>query len=168
MKSVWVTGLGLAWVLAMAVPCAYAAVGEDGPTNAAFPWFGSLKKTEVNVRSGPGNQYPILWIYQRANYPVEVLARYDNYYKVRDVEGEEGWTYIGMVSRRTTGLVGGQSPANLVRHAAADSQILARLAPGVVVVLDGCEDVAGMGSMCKVEAPGARGWVSKKNLEMVP
>ena len=163
--SVGVAMVGL-W-MAAASGAVHAAVGEDGPAGAVFPWYGSLKKTEVNVRSGPGNQYPILWIYQRAGYPVEVLARYDNYYKIRDVEGEEGWTYIGMVSRRVTGLVGGKTPANLSRHATADSQIVARLAPGVVVEMESCEEATGMGTLCKVEAPGAKGWIAKRSLEMV-
>lgn len=158
-----------AWAigLVIAASAAHAATGEDGPAGAQFPWYGSLKKSEVNVRSGPGNQYPILWIYQRSGYPVEVLARYDNYYKIKDVEGEEGWTYIGMVSRRVTGLVGGKAPANLTRHAAADSPIVARLAPGVVVEMESCEDVSGVGTLCKVEAPGAKGWVNKRSLDMV-
>ncbi len=159
-------GLWMAGCL-MAASAAYATDAEDAPAVAQFPWYGSLKKSEVNVRSGPGNQYPILWIYQRAGYPVEVLARYDNYYKIKDVEGEEGWTYIGMVSRRVTGLVGGKVPVNLTRHATADSTIVARLAPGVVVEMDECEDVAGLGTLCKVEVPGAKGWVNKRSLDMV-
>ncbi|TKW60888.1 MAG: hypothetical protein DI628_08355 [Blastochloris viridis] len=137
------------------------------PVNSPFPWYGSLKKNEVNVRSGPGNQYPILWVYQRAGYPVEVMARYDNYYKLRDIEGEEGWVYLGMVSRKPTALVGGKTPANLSRSSSIGSPLVARLAPGVVVELDKCEDVAEAGTLCKVEAPGASGWVNKRNLEMV-
>ncbi len=137
-------------------------------TTAGYPWFGSLKKTEVNVRSGPGNQYPILWVYQRAGYPVEVLARYDNYYKLRDVEGEEGWVYIGMVSRKPTGLVGGKTPSNLMRRAEAGSQLVARLAPGVVVDMGECGDVSGIGNLCEVETPGAKGYILKSHLDMVP
>lgn len=156
-------------VMASVLMVALAApvVAQDAAANAAFPWYGSLKKNEVNVRSGPGNQYPILWVYQRAGYPVEVLARYDNYYKLRDVEGEEGWVYIGMVSRKPTALVGGKTPANLSRSGSLGSPLVARLAPGVVVELESCEDVADAGTMCKVEAPGASGWIYKRNLEMI-
>lgn len=166
MCMAWMVGMGM--LLGGAV-----AAHADEPSlkvttaNTAFPWYGSLKKTEVNVRSGPGNQYPILWVYQRAGYPVEVLARYDNYYKIRDVEGEEGWTYIGMISRRLTGLVGGKTPSNISRHAEAGSQIVARLAPGVVVEMGDCQDVAQVGTMCHVEVPGAKGWIRKNHLDMV-
>lgn len=130
-----------------------------------FPRFASLKKTEVNVRSGPGNQYPILWIYQRAGYPVQLLTRYDNYYKIRDVEGEEGWAYIGMISAKLTGLVGGKQPALLHKHEAQDSPVVARLAPGVIVEMIECTDATP--SVCKVETAGYKGWLPKKSLEMV-
>lgn len=132
-----------------------------------FPWYGSLKKTEVNVRSGPGNQYPILWVYQRPWYPVQVLARYDNYYKLRDVEGEEGWVYIGMVSRKQTALVGGKLPTPLLRKAEADAQPLARLAPGVIVEMDGCEAGDAAARFCKVVVEGHKGWLPHRVLEMI-
>lgn len=150
-----------------------SVVAQDGDlpdvTGVAkvFPWYGSLKKTEVNVRSGPGNQYPILWVYQRPWYPVQVLARYDNYYKLRDVEGEEGWVYIGMVSRKQTGLVGGKSPTPLLRKAEKDAQPVARLAPGVVVDLDGCEDGTSADRFCKVIVNGYKGWLPHRALEMI-
>ena len=155
-------------VLAAAVTTAAHAQEAVSGTANPYPWFGSLKKTEVNVRSGPGNQYPILWVYQRAGYPVEVLTKYDNYYKLRDVEGEEGWVYIGMVSRKPTALVGGKTPSNLMRRADAGSQLVARLAPGVVVELNDCKDVANVGNLCQVETPGAKGYILKSHLDMVP
>lgn len=131
-----------------------------------FPRYASLKKTEVNVRSGPGNQYPILWIYQRSGYPVQLLTRYDNYYKIRDVEGEEGWAYVGMISARLTALVGGKDPAPIRKHEAPDSPVIARFAPGVSVELIECDN-AGKPAWCKVEAGGYKGWVLKSSLEMV-
>lgn len=144
------------------------ATTEGAPVNVPggkFPRYGSLKKSEVNVRSGPGNQYPILWVYQRAGYPVQLLARYDNYYKLRDVEGEEGWAYIGMIAPKLTGLVGGKDPAMLRKHEAPDSPVVARLAPGVVVEMIECTD--SVAPVCKVETNGFKGWVQKSRLEMV-
>lgn len=127
-----------------------------------FPRYASLKKTEVNVRSGPGNQYPILWIYVRAGYPVQLLAKYDNYYKLRDVEGEEGWVYMGMVSKRLTGLVGGKEPLSLYKKPEPDARVVARLSPGVIVELDECEN-----GFCRVEVEGYKGYVAKARLDMV-
>lgn len=145
------------------------AMAQDGGQNTGstgntgnFPRYASLKKGEVNVRSGPGNQYPTLWVYQRSGYPVQLLARYDNYFKVRDVEGEEGWVYIGLISGKKTGLVGGKEPLPLYRRADTASDILARLGPGVVVALDGCN-----ASHCKVDVDGYSGWLARDKLLMV-
>lgn len=132
------------------------------PAGKQFPRYATLKNGDVNVRSGPGNEYPILWIYQRAGYPVQLLARYDNYYKVKDAEAEEGWVYVGMVSAQKGGLVVGAQPAMLYRKDDVASPMVAKLAPGVVVNLDRCE-----GALCKVETGGYKGWVEKARLGMV-
>ncbi|MBI1308582.1 MAG: SH3 domain-containing protein [Proteobacteria bacterium] len=153
--------------LAMTLLAGVSLAQDDAPNpGKAFPHYGSLKKTEVNVRSGPGNQYPILWIYQREGYPVQLLARYDNYYKLRDAEGEEGWAYVGMVSARLTGLVGGKTPVPLHRYAEPDSVVVARLAPGVVVEMGDCENDRAA-PVCEVRVQGYKGWVAKKSLLMV-
>lgn len=134
-----------------------AAVGQ-------LPRMASLKKGEVNVRSGPGNQYPILWVYQRPGYPVQLLARYDNYWKIRDVEGEEGWVFIGMVSPRLTGVVEGDTPAPLYRRNEATSPVVARLSPGVIVVLeDPCAD-----GWCHGQVEGVKGYVKQTALALEP
>lgn len=146
------TGLLLAGIAA-------SAVAQDQP---GFPYYASVKRGEVNVRSGPGNQYPILWIYQRAGYPVQVLAKYDNYYKIRDAEDEEGWVYIGMISGKKTGLIGGRNPAPLYRKDTNTSGIVAKLAPNVVVELGECTP-----TLCKVEVDDFKGWIEKSRLLMV-
>jgi SH3-like domain-containing protein len=128
-----------------------------------FPRYASLKKSEVNVRSGPGNQYPILWVYQRAGYPVLLLARYDNYLKIRDVEGEEGWVYVGLVAKQRTALVQGKAPVPLYRKADAASPMVARLAPGVVVTLEDCEHP----TLCEIRTETVKGWVAKASLSML-
>ncbi|PIZ29751.1 MAG: hypothetical protein COY40_06175 [Alphaproteobacteria bacterium CG_4_10_14_0_8_um_filter_53_9] len=126
-----------------------------------YPRYASLKRAEVNVRSGPGNQYPILWIYQRAGYPVQLLAKFDNYYKIKDVEGEEGWVYLGLVSLARTSFVLGDKPSLLLRRKDTSSDIVAKLSPGVIVDLVDCDTKA---NMCKVETQGLKGWMETSSL----
>lgn len=128
-----------------------------------FPRYGSLKKSEVNVRSGPGNQYPILWVYLRTGYPVLLLARYDNYLKIRDVEGEEGWVYVGMVAKQRTALVQGKAPVPLYRKNTPTSPMVARLGPGVIVTLDDCTHP----TLCQVSTATVQGWVARSSLSML-
>ncbi len=110
---------------------------EGGPNvGEIFPRSASLKRGEVNVRSGPGTQYPIVWIYWRSGYPVALLARFDNYLKIRDFEGEEGWVHQAMVSKRVTALVATKEPLRLLKKPDANSRAVARLGAGVVVALN--------------------------------
>lgn len=156
--------LSVAFMALLMVSLACGAPLAQTNNKKEFPRYASVKKGEVNVRSGPGNQYPILWVYQRPGYPVQLLTRYDNYFKVRDAEGEEGWVYIGMVSAKKTGLVGGKHPVALYRDNDPTSNVVARLAPGVVVTL---KDAPCPGPYCEVETESVEGWVVKSALMMV-
>lgn len=51
---------------------------------SSLPRFVSLRADEVNMRAGPGEQYPIEWVYQRSGLPLEVIAEFDHWRRVRD------------------------------------------------------------------------------------
>ena len=71
----------------------------------AIPRFVSLKADRVNLRSGPGTDYPTSWVFNRAGLPVEVLNEYEAWRQVRDAEGSTGWVLHTMLSGRRTALV---------------------------------------------------------------
>ena len=54
------------------------------------PRFVSLRNSEVNLRTGPGNRYPIMWVYQEKGYPVEVIDEYELWRQIREVDGTTG------------------------------------------------------------------------------
>ena len=159
---------GMKWILALLLlPCGAWAQPEDttGPNvGEVFPRNASLKRGEVNVRSGPGTQYPVLWIYWRSGYPVALLARFDNYLKIRDLEGEEGWVHQAMVGKQMTAMVGGNAPIPLFKAADSESRIRARLAPGVVVALT--EPCGPLFCEVRVVPSGEEGFVRPDALEM--
>src|SRR3546814_8908608 len=66
-------------------------VGNE--TGLPIPRYVTLRASEVNVRAGPGVRYPIEWVYQRQNLPVEVVAEFDTWRKIRDPDGVEGWVH---------------------------------------------------------------------------
>ena len=77
-------------VAALLLACALAlpAAAADKPQS---PHFMSLRSNEVNLRAGPGEQYPIHWVYRRKGLPIEILDSYDVWRHVRDWQGTEGW-----------------------------------------------------------------------------
>lgn len=72
--------------------------------------FVSLKKDEVNLRTGPGERYPILWVYQERGYPVKVLDEFDIWRQVQEADGSIGWVHKNMLSDRRTALVQEEGP----------------------------------------------------------
>ena len=98
----WLAGMLLA--TALMVTAAHAREAGQG-SGLAVPRFVSIKSDKVNVHSGPTRDHDITWIYTRAGLPVEITAEYENWRRVRDWEGAEGWVYHSLLSGRRTGLV---------------------------------------------------------------
>ena len=125
---------------------------------ASLPRFAALHADKVNLRAGPGDRYPIEWVYLRRDWPVEVIAQFDHWRRVRDWEGTEGWVHEKMITARREVIVTGgirvlrQSPD---RNAAA----IARAEPGVMAKLDECR-----GDWCRIEAGDMTGWVQRADI----
>src|SRR5262245_50012280 len=78
----------------------------EGPKTALpIPRFVSLKSDKVNVRKGPSTDQSIVWVFSRAGLPVEVIAESDNWRRVRDSEGADGWVWHSLLSGRRTVLI---------------------------------------------------------------
>ncbi|MEZ5840142.1 MAG: SH3 domain-containing protein, partial [Hyphomicrobiales bacterium] len=75
-----------------------AAEPTAGPSGLPVPRFVSLKSNRVNVRVGPGRGYEVSWVFTRGGLPVEVIQEFENWRRVRDSEGAEGWVFHSLVS----------------------------------------------------------------------
>ena len=62
-----------------------------GPSGLPLPRFVCLKSDRVNLRIGPGRDYPVQWLYVKPGLPVEIIQEYDNWRRIRDADGTEGW-----------------------------------------------------------------------------
>ncbi|WP_163980849.1 SH3 domain-containing protein, partial [Raoultella ornithinolytica] len=69
------------------------------------PRYVSLKSDHVNVRAGPTKDQDVTWIYTRSGLPVEITAEFENWRRVRDSEGAEGWVYHSLLSGKRTAVV---------------------------------------------------------------
>jgi SH3-like domain-containing protein len=74
----------------------------------ALPRFVSLRSDEVNLRTGPGTNYPVEWVYVRRGLPVEIIAEFDNWRKVRDIEGTVGWIHKSLLSGKRMAVILGE------------------------------------------------------------
>src|SRR5262245_18188433 len=62
-----------------------------GASGLPLPRFVSLKADKVNVRRGPASEHQVAWVFQRRGLPVEIVAEFENWRRIRDNDGEEGW-----------------------------------------------------------------------------
>jgi len=148
---------------ALSLAAALLAAGGAAASHAraeapAAPRFASLRHDAVNVRAGPGQDYPIRWTYQRQGLPVQVMREYENWRFVRDFEGAEGWIHAGGLTRRRTALVMGTIRV-LRAEPHEGAKPVARLEPGVVAKLEKCER-----AWCRLAVPGHAGWVKQQEI----
>src|SRR5579862_3380664 len=102
--------LSLFVLVAAPLPLVTSEVRAAGTEASGLPLprFASLRSDEVNLRSGPGVRYPVDWIYTRRDLPVEVIAEFDTWRKIRDWQGTEGWVHQSFLSARRMVVVTGE------------------------------------------------------------
>ncbi len=124
------------------------------------PRYVSLKSDHVNVRAGPTKDNDVAWVYTRSGLPVEITAEYENWRRIRDGEGSEGWVYHSLLSGRRTGMVTAKDELVLLRGAGeAESNVVAKLQAGVVATVKKCT-----GSWCRISGEGFDGWIEQQRL----
>lgn len=63
-----------------------------------IPRFVMTKANRVNLRVGPGNHYPTRAVYIRKHIPLMIVAEFDFWRKVKDMDGQEGWIHKSLLS----------------------------------------------------------------------
>ena len=131
-----------------------------GASGLPLPRFVSIKSDAANVRRGPRPDFPLLWQYQRRNLPLEVIAEYDDWRRVRDHQGEEGWMKAPLLSGARTVIVRRSAHAVTLRAVPdATGGVVALVQPGVIGTLEACK-----GDWCEVEVDGYDGWLPRDQI----
>jgi SH3-like domain-containing protein len=165
-------GRGFVRVALGAVLVTFGALGAQAADQVAVgpasglpvPRFVSLKADKVNVRIGPAKDHEVAWVYSRSALPVEVIAESDNWRRIRDWEGAEGWVYHSLLSGRRTALVAPQSKGKdvlLALHAKPDAKsgVSAKLEGGVLGTVKRCGE-----GWCRISGEGFDGWIEQQHL----
>ena len=61
--------------------------------------FLSLKKNKVNVRYGPGFEYPIKYIYKKINLPIKQIDKKENFRRIIDLKNNSGWIHVSQLKK---------------------------------------------------------------------
>jgi len=142
-----------------------AALAADKPTNTQrkgsglpIPRFASLRSDEVNVRTGPGSRYPVDWVFKRKAMPVEIVAEYENWRKIRDWQGASGWVHQSLLTGKRSFIISAKT-ASLYKTPAASADVVARLEPEVMGEIRSCA-----GDWCRVKVSGVNGWIERHGM----
>ncbi len=127
-------------------------------SNLPVPRFVSIKSKEANVRSGPGKRYPIKWVYERKDLPVEIVEEYEFWRKIRDIQGDEGWIHKSQLSGYRAAIVK-VNGSKLYDNASIKSTVEAVLENGVIIKIDACEE-----GFCHAEASEVDGYIEVNNI----
>lgn len=138
-------------MLACVTPAQPAAAQDDLP----LPRFASFKSNKVNVRAGPGENYPKRWVYQRAGMPVEIIDQQDTWRQIRDYQGVVGWVSVSLLTGKRTAIVI-ETRRSLHESPDANARAVALLEPGVIGRLLECS-----GDWCRLEVKGYEGWLQR-------
>ena len=153
-------GIGLFLVI---LALASHTVAAQGPTSGLpIPRFASLKADKVNMHVGPAKNFEVKWQYQRAGLPVEITGEYENWRRIRDSDGIEGWVYHSLLSGRRTGVVALRAKDEMfpLRYKPnPESSIAAQLQSGVLGTVKRCAN-----GWCRLTGEGFDGWIPQERL----
>ena len=161
------TGLSLLFFTASGFAeeeAAQEASQNVGPSGLPLPRFVSIKPARVNVRVGPGRNYTVVFSYQKQGLPVEITQEYDQWRKIRDSDGDEGWVYQSLLSGHRTAMItpwqkDKSKLAPMRREPSENAPLAAELEPGVIASIRKCD-----GKWCELDVNHTRGYVAQDQL----
>ena len=101
-------------------------------TGMPVPRWVTVKAERVNVRRGPSLDQDVLWTYVKTGTPVEVIAEYDAWRRIRDVDGVTGWVKGAMLDGRRNVVVTGRVNTAILGEPKADAEAVAFAEPVLV------------------------------------
>ena len=118
--------------------------------------FLSLKKNKVNVRYGPGFEYPIKFIYNKINLPIKQIDKKENFRRIIDLKNNSGWIHVSQLKKVNsiipkTDKILFSKPTNF-------SKPLAKIEKGRVLLVQKCNN-----NWCKIKTGSFKGWIKIEN-----
>jgi SH3-like domain-containing protein len=120
-------------------------------------YFLSLKNKKVNVRYGPGFDYPIKYIYKKKFLPVKVIDKKENFRRIIDHKKNSGWIHISQLKKSKSLIATAEKI--LFKKPTKYSEPLVKLEEGRLLIFKKCEK-----NWCSIKSGQYSGWINKNNI----
>ena len=120
-------------------------------------YFSSLKYKKVNVRHGPGFDYPIKYIYNKIFLPVKVIDKKENFRRIIDFKKNSGWIHISQLKKVNSLIV--VEDKILFSKSSKFSRPIVKLEKGRLLIVNKCKK-----NWCKVKTEKFKGWINTNNI----
>ena len=118
--------------------------------------FLSLKKDKVNVRYGPGFEYPIKYIYKKIDLPIKQIDKKENFRRIIDLKNNSGWIHVSQLKKINSIIP--KEDKILFSKPSNFSKPLAKIEEGRVLLIQNCNE-----KWCKVKTGNFKGWIKIEN-----
>ena len=118
--------------------------------------FLSLKKNKVNVRYGPGFDFPVKYIYRKKNLPIKQIDKKENFRRIIDLKNNSGWIHVSQLKKVNSIIP--KSDKILFSKPTNFSKPLAKIEKGRVLLVQNCGN-----NWCKIKTGNFKGWIKVEN-----
>ena len=116
-----------------------------------------LKNNKVNVRYGPGFDYPVKYVYKKKNLPVKVIDKKENFRKIIDFKKNSGWIHSSQLKKGKSFIL--LKDQVLFKNPSKYSKPILKINKGRLLLVKKCKK-----KWCKVKTEEYEGWISTSNL----
>ena len=111
-----------------------------------------LKNNEVNVRYGPGFDYPVKYVYKKKNLPIKVIDKKENFRKIIDHKKNSGWIHISQLKPSKSLII--LEDKIVFKKPNKFSKPILKLQSGRLVLVKKCKI-----NWCKIKTENYAGWI---------
>jgi SH3-like domain-containing protein len=141
------------------VLCALSLTAVRAQPPRPTPYMASIASGRAMMRTGPGQNYPGIWLYTRRDLPIRVIEVYREWRKIQDPDGTTGWMLVSLLSDQRTAIVRGEGLAPMLESPDEASTVRFRAEPNVVGRLSRCSN-----GWCWFDVGGRSGYIRTSRL----
>ena len=119
--------------------------------------FLSLKNEKVNVRYGPGFDFPIKFIYVKKYLPVKIIDTKENFRRIIDHKKNSGWIHVTQLRKANSIIV--LEDKIVFKKNSKFSEPIIKVKKGRMVLVEKCLE-----SWCNVKTDKYNGWLENDNV----